>query len=480
MIRCSICILVICGAGVYLAVDNFLDQFIVLMPTYAIFLVWCFVLSAFLLRILANRIGKQNAQIVHDYNYYLYHRMMQKRRHMGMMVLAESQIKLGNYTLAMHALKLVERQNLSKDAIYWYYLLMAIVSLGLGDWQNCEKYVEYCNATIIESAISIQWTPNLTIDDLMTHLKVRNEQQRKKTTKLLRRMFLGMSYLLLSSFYLTTEAVLPNGLEFRRWFTITGHLLIWLIGIGIFLWILKCIYCFFNEQLESTGKKVFCSFLLILCGCCVVLAALFRGFIGLMQLKDEDDNGDGTLTVVEYNSYNRNTYSLYQKKGPFLREYIGTDYQTAREPSTSVPSTPTTEQVTEEEKEEQKVSSEMMELQMQYLAVYRAIGIDKKYKFAYSAKGEMYLSIEPEQTEGKDTMTAWRIVYDRESKNGLCSEFVYYEDTYEIHNKNEKSISNTAILNFYAVKHSDHTVIAANKTTWGGGGDAEYRDVTGE
>lgn len=276
------------------------------------------------------------------------------------------------------------------------------------------------------------------------------------------------------------EAMLPNGLEFRRWFTIAGHLFIWMIGIGSLLWILRCCYRFLNEQLVSTGKKAFYSFLLIFCGCLVVLAALFRGFIGLIQLKDESDNGDGTLTVVEYNSYNRNSYFLYQKKGLFLREYIGTDNQAANEPSTFVPSTSTTEQVTEEKKEEQEVSRETMELQMQYLAVYKAIGIDKKYEFNYNAKGEMYLSIEPEQMEGTDIMIAYRIVYDRKSKNGLCNEFVYYKDTYEIRNKNEESINNTAILNFYAVKNSDHTVIAANKTTWGGSSDVEYREVTGE
>lgn len=95
-----------------------------------------------------------------------------------------------------------------------------------------------------------------------------------------------------------------------------------------------------------------------------------------------------------------------------------------------------------------------------------------------SAKGTVYVILWSEPWEEDETVTVrGRLVYDRESDNGECDIFVYYEDYIASDGSEAKS---TTILEFYAVNQQSGEVIPGDKHSWSDVGSAEYREATGE
>lgn len=479
LIRAAAIVCMVGGGVLWNMIDRYFQPTFDLAFFSLFLLLWglsCVMLHFLLMRANAGRVTRMDAQTIHDYDYYIYVHSAKNRRNMCLLIMAQKQVELGHVQTAFDALRLFECQKANKNELHRYYLLQAILCQQTGNRDGFQKQMEYCRMTANDEIVDA-----VDMDQALELLKNRlhgiNREQNYKTNKALMVLFLGSVYVTLAFLYLNLESHLPAGLEYRRWFTVSGHMIIWTIAILAMLWLLVKLNGVNNRQIRAGVRKWIMKFCLILIGVCLMILSIFRGFLGLLELKTEIENQDGTLTVIN-DDYNRSYRYVYQKRGIFLREYIGLEEENSEEPSTSIPSTSTTAGTTTESGEE-KITDADLELHMQYLAVFDAIGQHKTYEFQYSAKGQLYLLIKPKQNTAEN-MVGWRIVYDRESKNGACSEFVYYKDIYETDSNQQQSISSTEIINFYAVKHRDRKVIAANKSSWGGGGDTAYREATGE
>lgn len=102
------------------------------------------------------------------------------------------------------------------------------------------------------------------------------------------------------------------------------------------------------------------------------------------------------------------------------------------------------------------------------------------YDCRYSATGNFYAFLAKGQDipeSGTEELRAeYTVVYDRESKNGKCHLFVYYETFY-----NEDGTEyGTAILDTYAVNKETGEVTASGKHAWEDVGSAEYQEEAGE
>lgn len=117
-----------------------------------------------------------------------------------------------------------------------------------------------------------------------------------------------------------------------------------------------------------------------------------------------------------------------------------------------------------------------------YLCLYEQLfkEQDAAYDCRYNAKGNFYAFL----SEGRDVPKSgteelraeYTVVYDRESKNGECHLFVYYETFY-----NEDGTEyGTTILDIYAVNKETGEVTASGKRAWEDVGSAQYQEAAGE
>ncbi|MDO4942217.1 MAG: hypothetical protein Q4E73_05150 [Lachnospiraceae bacterium] len=460
--------------GIYLILNS--NPFWYFLLFFCIYYIWILFLQLILYGRIAEQIRKKgNQQAAHDYNYDLYAHTRRKKKHPYLLAMAENQIKLGQFSMSEYALQMINRNELNKEQIYRYYLLAAIAAEGLGEWEKQKKYIEFCN--MAESSGDILST-DMSREELIE--KLGTDQKNMIARSRVKKGFLFMTYLTFSAFYFVMEWSLPETLEYRQWFDVLGHLLFWLVGILLMHWrIVK--FCKISRKMyDSEFLRVLLLVLCILFGFGVTLSAGIFALRDLLAVNGERDNGDGTLTVISNDGYRTSQSYLYQKKGIFLREYIepvdGTDPDQSSVASSVPSSTETTDLNTAADlSKENDILQNEQALSDAYRAVYKATGNQQEYELQYSAKGILYLNAKVEKAEGR--LVGWRIVYDRESVNGKCSEFVYYKDIYDADGTN---IANTEILNFYAYVHDEKKVITANKTNWGTGGDQEYREATGE
>ncbi len=105
-----------------------------------------------------------------------------------------------------------------------------------------------------------------------------------------------------------------------------------------------------------------------------------------------------------------------------------------------------------------------------YAEYFAPLGV-YKYETDWSAKGE------PGAVLYEDDDNVRFLRYDRESKNGECLLYVYYEG-----DKKDPSVTNdsTHILDMYAYVIETGEVIDSGKTAWADAGTPEYREATGE
>lgn len=117
-----------------------------------------------------------------------------------------------------------------------------------------------------------------------------------------------------------------------------------------------------------------------------------------------------------------------------------------------------------------------------YLCLYEQIFKEQgaAYDCRYNAKGNFYAFL----SEGRDVpgsgaeelRAEYTVVYDRESENGECHLFVYYETFY-----NEDGTEyGTTILDTYAVNKETGEVTASGKHAWEDVGSVEYQEAAGE
>lgn len=106
-----------------------------------------------------------------------------------------------------------------------------------------------------------------------------------------------------------------------------------------------------------------------------------------------------------------------------------------------------------------------------YDAVLAAEGY--AYEVCYNAKGNLYIDLGVRTSDTDNGKTyAYRLVYDRPSKNGACELFVLYRAV--------EGSGDEAIVDMYAVENHTGRVVASGKKAWSDVGTAEYREMTGE
>lgn len=109
-----------------------------------------------------------------------------------------------------------------------------------------------------------------------------------------------------------------------------------------------------------------------------------------------------------------------------------------------------------------------------YRAIYDSNFKDKNYDFTeeYDAKGNLRVILY------EDNSIVRYLVYDRESNNGKCGIYVYYESKKA--EDGSWSVTNANIIDMYAYVYNSSDVVSSGKTHWDDTASSEYRNVTGE
>ena len=129
------------------------------------------------------------------------------------------------------------------------------------------------------------------------------------------------------------------------------------------------------------------------------------------------------------------------------------------------------------------VEDEQQQIEEGYTYINKSIFTNgEKIEFQVNAKGQTYeiIGCEGEKTIDDITYkTRRRVIYNSESKNQKCHEYVYYED-YLSDDDSATFISGSSILNTFAVVKSNGQVVASGKTSWESAGTKEFNDITGD
>lgn len=128
-----------------------------------------------------------------------------------------------------------------------------------------------------------------------------------------------------------------------------------------------------------------------------------------------------------------------------------------------------------EEDTEQELFSGQWQIEDGYLAIYKLItgGSGNEFEVYYGAAESSTRCILSENENSIEYL-----VYDRDSQNGLCGLYVYYQC-----NKNDDGnydYTNGVIIDIYAYAFGNGDVISSGKTSWEDTGSEAYQKVTGE
>ena len=218
----------------------------------------------------------------------------------------------------------------------------------------------------------------------------------------------------------------------------------------------------------------------------ILVIALFW-IAALLSPDEERRNENGTITVKHSNWLDPSDYSLWEPDGLFYRTYLrdssgwdDTDpdhpLSVQEKPAPSEPAEKTeapalSEEISLPEEEAVADTEEMDEISDGYVAIFTAEFSQEesnRYQRTWTAKGEEQAIV----YEDEDIVRFLR--YDRESKNGECLIYVYYESD------NGASVMNAKILDMYAYVKESGEVISSGRTDWADAGNEEYREATGE
>lgn len=186
----------------------------------------------------------------------------------------------------------------------------------------------------------------------------------------------------------------------------------------------------------------------------------------LYVVANHQDNSQHSVAIpfgnpAEY--YDTSAEYIYEEL-----EYQITAYDMLKAESDNLSSVPSTE-------EPQEVVEYIWEDEIKELAycIYKEELSDREdyFEMTYNAKGNPYAIL------GSDESTYRTLVYDRQSKNGKCELFVYYEEHL---NGIGNSLENTMIVNMYAINKETREIYVSGKQAWADVGSPEYREATGE
>ena len=106
-------------------------------------------------------------------------------------------------------------------------------------------------------------------------------------------------------------------------------------------------------------------------------------------------------------------------------------------------------------------------------------GTEDGFALSYNAKGMPYVILEETQTvqDGQNAVKHQTLCYDRISKNEECYLFSYEE---EITDMEGNALTDSRMLDYYAVNVQSQTVTASGKHSYSDSGNAAYQEAAGE
>lgn len=292
------------------------------------------------------------------------------------------------------------------------------------------------------------------------------------------RLLLTISLLCL---FFLGEGLLPQGMEYRTWFTVWGC-----VFLEVAVVIFAILFISSQDQLNrSVGRRrglFLGAFIAVL-----VVGLLFFAvwdLLGLFYLKSEEKLADGNLLVREDHFLDPVTYSVYEPTGLIFRRYLYTSDEDGNRLtyswSTDAGDSPSETDSYDSSGGWGATDQEKRELYENIYDTQLAAEYPGGLEMSYSAKGELYAYAGDSystQFQGNAVTARIRLVYDRESENGACYEVVRYEDHYDA---DGNRLDNTSIQDIYAVVKSTGEVIPSGRTGWADVGNEEYRRATGE
>ena len=292
------------------------------------------------------------------------------------------------------------------------------------------------------------------------------------------RLLLTISLLCL---FFLGEGLLPQGMEYRTWFTVWGC-----IFLEVAVVIFAILFISSQDQLNrSVGRR---RGLFLGAFIAVLVVGLFFfavwDLLGLFYLKSEEKLADGNLLVREDHFLDPVTYSVYEPTGLIFRRYLYTSDEDGNRLTYSW-STDAGDSSSETDSYDSSggwgaTDQEKRELYENIYDTQLAAEYPGGLEMSYSAKGELYAYAGDSystQFQGNAVTARIRLVYDREAENGACYEVVRYEDHYDA---DGNRLDNTSIQDIYAVVKSTGEVIPSGRTGWADVGNEEYRRATGE
>ena len=292
------------------------------------------------------------------------------------------------------------------------------------------------------------------------------------------RLLLTISLLCL---FFLGEGLLPQGMEYRTWFTVWGC-----IFLEVAVVIFAILFISSQDQLNrSVGRR---RGLFLGAFIAVLVVGLFFFAVwdlqGLFYLKSEEKLADGNLLVREDHFLDPVTYSVYEPTGLIFSRYLYTSDEDGNRLTYSW-STDAGDSSSETDSYDSSggwgaTDQEKRELYENIYDTQLAAEYPGGLEMSYSAKGELYAYAGDSystQFQGNAVTARIRLVYDRESENGACYEVVRYEDHYDA---DGNRLDNTSIQDIYAVVKSTGEVIPSGRTGWADVGNEEYRRATGE
>jgi hypothetical protein len=455
------------------------------------------------------------------YEYYYQKAKTSKRKNMLLLVKSKCNLLLGDYDRCLQTLEQVQKEQIALNYLGSYYMQLAIVKRLLGDDEGYQQnYLAYQNATNekspdVEKRMRLLGSENAT--DALQLITIRESFQ--KNRKILAWILSFAVFLFLAVLYSQGIHLLPSGYEYREWLDILGY---YGVLCGSFFYatlIIVKLYMSVIRRTEQTTMRVVSGIVLIVCIILEVLMLLLFVFSELTAHKSESRQVDGTLYINQHVFLDSDVTYICEKEGLFFRKVLYYEQYGQNEPqmdSGEKPNQDTNQnkledngskedigstetkntienqndlenQNTTEKKQslaDLKMSREEERIANDYEAIYNYAykATDSAPQYQYSAKGELYAVLgEYAYTGSSYAGTAVkaqkRLVFDRDSANEKYDLVVCYADYYDAAGN---KLSDSAILEFYAVSKSSQNVIAADKHAWANPGSKEYKDATGE
>lgn len=454
---------------------------------------------------------EDSVHVTHDCYYYLYKTLkLRKNKNRYLIQLCKINIIMHEYESGYLCLTCIDFDKLSNKDKCNYYLLKLVINKLRGEnaefIRDLESYIEnerlYGDMDAAHKEINILKNgSDEEINNLVNMTKLQNEY-----LKIFNYIFSFTVFSILVFLFLKIPELLPNQIEYRSWVDILGQIAIF-IGIIVFPAII--INSIIKMKCKYKGWDKFIAYIVFFMMLLFYITSL--AFIRIFYITDisSDKRIDDEIIEVRQHSflsedriYYCRPYTIFFRKvisydENYLEDKNDSSYEqhndnnsdntkveeknktsSNRNSNTDISNNNNNVSNTKDEEPFGEDTSVIMGYHKIYLNEFQTSG--DSIEFRTSAKGRTYVIIGPEQekdVQGEKVKTTRRLVYDRESKNGKCNLYVYYEDH---HTQDGNIQDNTSILNFYAVNKSTGEVIKADKTSWQESGSDAYIKATGE